>query len=209
MSQESGAQAPLRITGALKFFNHVKGYGFVTPDPGSPVASDVMVHITVLKACGFRAPADNASLTLDVIEGEKGLQASAVLEVSSFAAEVVTLSRPSTLRRRMAERASVDFAPAALKWFNRHHGYGFVRVDGIDEDVFLHAETVNEADFKELEPGQPMEVRYGEGPKGLTVVAVRPCGSEALRRGEGQADVPDGETGEKDAKEGGRELRRP
>jgi cold shock CspA family protein len=34
-----------RVSGTVKFFSHLKGYGFVTPDDGSP---EVFVHRTNL-----------------------------------------------------------------------------------------------------------------------------------------------------------------
>ncbi len=38
-------------TGKVKWFNSVKGYGFIQPDQGG---SDVFVHITALERAGLR-----------------------------------------------------------------------------------------------------------------------------------------------------------
>jgi len=37
------------VRGCVKWFNVVKGYGFVTPDDGSP---DVFLHLSVLRQAG-------------------------------------------------------------------------------------------------------------------------------------------------------------
>ena len=42
------------VTGRMKWFDPVKGYGFVVPDPGSPVDRDVMIHASVVERCDER-----------------------------------------------------------------------------------------------------------------------------------------------------------
>jgi cold shock CspA family protein len=40
------------ITGTVKFYNDMKGFGFIQPDDGS---KDVFVHATALERAGMRA----------------------------------------------------------------------------------------------------------------------------------------------------------
>ena len=50
-------------TGTVKFFNHAKGFGFITPDDG---AKDVFVHISAIEASGLRTLVDGQKVTFDV-----------------------------------------------------------------------------------------------------------------------------------------------
>jgi CspA family cold shock protein len=62
-------------TGTVKWFNPEKGYGFITPDEGSP---DVFVHFSAIQGDGYRNLEENQKVEFDVSQGQKGPQASNV-----------------------------------------------------------------------------------------------------------------------------------
>ena len=54
-----------------------------------------------------------------------------------------------------------------VKWFNSRKGYGFINVDDQDGDVFVHANEVTGAGFRnELYENQRVEFEIEQGPKG-------------------------------------------
>lgn len=55
--------------GTVKWFNTMKGFGFIVPDDGS---SDVFVHQTAIQAEGFRSLADGESVEYMVEEDDNG-----------------------------------------------------------------------------------------------------------------------------------------
>lgn len=64
--------------GKVKWFNEVKGYGFVTMDSGK----DVFVHYSAIQGDGFRTLNENEDVEFEVNEGPKGPQAVNVVRKS-------------------------------------------------------------------------------------------------------------------------------
>lgn len=66
------------MKGTVKWFNDQKGYGFITPEDGSP---DVFVHHTSIAMQGFKTLAENQQVEFEVTQSEKGPKASNVTPV--------------------------------------------------------------------------------------------------------------------------------
>src|SRR6187402_456456 len=49
---EGEKELPMRQSGTVKFFNHSRGFGFITPDDGG---KDVFLHISALQRSGLPA----------------------------------------------------------------------------------------------------------------------------------------------------------
>ncbi len=58
-------------------------------------------------------------------------------------------------------------ATGTVKWFNNAKGYGFVKPDGLEKDVFVHFSAITMEGYKTLKEGQKVEFDVSEGPKGL------------------------------------------
>ncbi len=67
-----------RRSGRVKWFNNQKGYGFIVVDG----LSDIFVHHSAIKMDGYRTLKQDAEVTFDLIETEKGYQALNVVPTS-------------------------------------------------------------------------------------------------------------------------------
>ena len=64
-----------RVSGTVKWFNDSKGFGFIEQEG----ANDVFVHHSAIQAEGFKSLKEGQKVTMEVTEGEKGLQAENVI----------------------------------------------------------------------------------------------------------------------------------
>jgi len=64
----------------VKWFNDQKGYGFITPDDGSP---DLFVHHSAISMEGFRTLQENDIVEFEKEEGQKGPRAAKVTRVNN------------------------------------------------------------------------------------------------------------------------------
>lgn len=64
--------------GKVKWFNDAKGYGFIEQESGE----DVFVHFSSIQGDGFKSLSEGQSVEFDIIQGEKGPQASNVTKAS-------------------------------------------------------------------------------------------------------------------------------
>jgi CspA family cold shock protein len=59
-----------------------------------------------------------------------------------------------------------------VKWYNSEKGFGFVEMADGSGDVFLHANSLQNAGFQAVTPGSILQVRVGQGQKGRQVDQV-------------------------------------
>ena len=66
-----------RVTGTVKWFSRVKGYGFISRDDGE----DVFVHYSAISGDGFKTLEQGQRVEFEVTDGKKGPQAANVVKV--------------------------------------------------------------------------------------------------------------------------------
>ncbi|MEM1351411.1 MAG: cold shock domain-containing protein [Pseudomonadota bacterium] len=156
------------VVGIVKWFDPVKGFGFVVADSGGP---DILLHVNVLRNFGQSSVADGARVELDVQHTERGVQATQVLSLlPPEGDDSVGLSDIAALDPDVVAAAPLE--PARVKWFDKGKGFGFANVFGRREDIFLHMEVLRRSGLSDLSPGEALALRVIEGKRGHMAAEV-------------------------------------
>ncbi len=159
-SSVSDADDGVRTSAIVKWFNPIKGYGFVQPNDG---AGDAFVHVSVLEAAGHRDLPDGAAVECEISQGAKGPTVTTIFSVSAPEGEA---------------DLTVDAEPdgplieGTVKFFDANKGYGFVIPDDGGPDIFISGRVVASSGLRMLEPEARVRVGTQQGDKGPLAVRV-------------------------------------
>jgi len=176
MFHEVADKQAVEVKGHLKWFNYVKGYGFITTDDGR----DVFLHLSCLRKAGLSFVEEGSEIWCNAVDGSRGLQATAVTQVRP----ALNREAPSQYQSEIADaglqqgqvpvEAEGDLLDATVKWFNKIRGYGFLNVENTPSDIFLHIEVLRRCGMTTVQPGDRLRVTLEEGDKGLAARTVFP-----------------------------------
>ncbi len=168
-----------KVVGRVKWYDTGKGYGFVAADDDG---GDVLLHANCLRRAGLGHAAEGARVVLEAMQGERGRQAVAVIELDEMNADdEPPKGEPKPTEIIGAASESSEWLPARVKWFDRAKGFGFLNIFGDSADVFVHMETLRLIGLPDLAPGEAIAVRVVEGPRGKMASEV--CLWESLQSG--------------------------
>lgn len=159
------ADAARFVVGQVKWFDAVKGFGFVVADEGGP---DILLHANVLRNFGQGSVADASKVELRVQETERGLQAT---EVISIVPPVVDAADGSPVSI-FASSQDIEMIPARVKWFDKGKGFGFANAYGSNDDIFLHIEVLHRCGLADLLAGEAVCLRVVDGDRGKMAAEI-------------------------------------
>ncbi len=161
------------IRATVKWFNGTKGFGFVTPEDGSP---DAFLHSTVLQFCGHDSLPEGATITCDLSRGPKGPQVATIHAVDTSTASP---SRPAARAPRDRDSGGWDggygggysggaeeTVDGTVKWFNVSKGFGFIAPVSGGKDIFVHIRALERSGLDVLADGEQVRVTIRQGAKG-------------------------------------------
>ena len=156
----SDAVEGVRTSAIVKWFNPIKGYGFVQPSDGS---GDAFVHVSVLEAAGHRDLPDGAAVECEISDGAKGPTVTTIFSVT------VPEGEAGAAVAAVADGPLID---GTVKFFDANKGYGFVIPDDGGPDIFISGRVVASSGLRMLEPESRVRVGTQQGDKGPLAVTV-------------------------------------
>ena len=158
-----------RIAGFVKWFDPVKGFGFVVSESGGP---DILLHANVLRNYGQGSIADGAGIEIDVQLTTRGSQAVVVHTIEPPKGDLVQPAADLD-NEDYVDDSDIAVEPARVKWFDKTKGFGFANVFGSDEDIFVHVEVLRRCGFADLQPGEAVGLKVVDGERGRMASSVR------------------------------------
>lgn len=156
------------VRGVIKWFDPVKGFGFILNDEGGP---DILLHANVLRNFGQSSIADQTRVQVTAMPTARGLQAVDVLDVEPPSTECPA-PVADLFDTTPEELSLLPVEPARVKWFDKAKGFGFANIFGRPGDVFLHIEVLRHSGFADLAVGEAIALRAVEGRRGLMAAQI-------------------------------------
>ena len=172
---KAAAPANGTLRGRVKWFNEMRGYGFITPDNGG---QDVFIRWeNVETKPGEITLAEGQSVEFEIRYPEDPSKGPYAVNVRKAA------SRASDAQAKTIVRAPVELHRGRVLWFDEIKGYGFIAQDDSYQAIFVNRKYVETkaGEVTRLAKGQAVEyeIRYREDQmQEPYAVNVRPVASK-------------------------------
>lgn len=165
------------VFGTVKWFDHQRGYGFISVDG----YEDILLHSNVVKNHGQTGVSQGTPITARVIPSPRGYKVVSIVEIAERAFKSdESVTHPFGLSE--AFLASLEVLPARVKWYSIGKGFGFVTVYGSRNDVFLLGDILRASCLGFPVTGEAIGVKVIDGNKGPIVVKVLAWPSSSVGR---------------------------
>lgn len=184
--------------GIVKWFNSVKGFGFVAID-NNP--QDAFLHISVVTRAGLQGLSENTRISCMVAPSQRGMQVTRIVEVLG----VDPNAQPGSSSGGRSERSggfgsdrggfggdrgfggggfggggfdrSEPSGPAVeaegtVKWYKADKGFGFAVPNDGGKDVFIHRSVLGKVGLGTIEPGRKIRMQIVNSNKGREASSI-------------------------------------
>ncbi len=146
----------MTLTGYVKWFDVVKGFGFITVDNEG---TDVLLSANVLRNFGQSSVIEGSFVEFRARVTQRGMQA----------VTLITLTPPEMQQNIVDDDvpSKAPLVPARVKWFDLSKGFGFANEFGNRQDIFLHIDILRKCGLANLQESEAISIRITERDDGL------------------------------------------
>ena len=145
--------------GIVRWFSERLGYGFIDVDN-----NEVFIHRSTLTQFGATRLLSDDRVLVTIETSTRGLIVETLLGIERMAID----------ESLIASHPDADEHPAYVKFFNEVRGYGFIEVEGYDQDIFVHSHVVERNGLSTIYDNQRLLVTVEQGEKGYQIKTIRP-----------------------------------
>lgn len=154
--------------GLVKWFDCRRGFGFITPFDGLP---DVFIHREDLGRSKARRLLHNMPIIMHVKRCERGLALTQIIEAD----ESLINPEVNPFRHGALPKAESDWIAARCVTYDAWRGTGWLKPLAGDPPMWIGPGIIQHFGMADFANGSVVYAKWGIGPKGCTIVALRPC----------------------------------
>jgi CspA family cold shock protein len=144
--------------GIVRWFSERLGYGFVDVEN-----KEVFIHRSTLTQFGATRLLSDDRVLVTIESSARGLIVDTLLGIERMPID----------ERLIASHPEADEHPAYVKFFNEIRGYGFIEVEGYDQDIFVHSRVIEQNGLSTIYDNQRLLVTVELGEKGYQIKTIR------------------------------------
>ena len=144
--------------GIVRWFSERLGYGFIDVEN-----NEVFIHRSTLTQFGATRLLSDDRVLVTIETSTRGLIVETLLGIERMAID----------ESLIASHPDADEHPAYVKFFNEVRGYGFIEVEGYDQDIFVHSRVVERNGLSTIYDNQRLLVTVEQGEKGYQIKTIR------------------------------------